>query len=63
MDRAEYFQRYLYKHLLYPHTYVRLTGEEALQKVRNTRCTLNQVRLNNRTKLTETENNNKLKDY
>jgi len=63
MDRAEYFQRYLYKHLLYPHTYVRLTGEEALQKVRNTRCTLNQVRLNNRTKLTETENNNKLKDH
>jgi len=43
MDRAEYFQRCLYEHLLCPHTYVRLTEEEALQKVRNTRCTLNQV--------------------
>jgi hypothetical protein len=56
MDRAEYFQRCLHEHLLCPRTYIRLTKEDALQKIRNTRCMLNQIRLNHRTKLTEAEN-------
>ena len=56
MDRAEYFQRCLHEHLLCPRTYVRPTKENALQKIRNTRCMLNQIRLNHRTKLTAAEN-------
>ena len=56
MDRAEYFQRCLHEHLLCPRTYIRLTKEDALQKIRNTRCMLNQIRLNHRTKLTAAEN-------
>jgi hypothetical protein len=56
MEREAYLSKCLNEHLLCPRTYVRLTKEEALEKLRKTRCNLNQVRLHHRTALTEAEN-------
>jgi hypothetical protein len=56
MERETYLSRFLYEHLLCPRTYIRLSEEEALQKIRNTRIKLNEVRLHHRNELTATEN-------
>jgi hypothetical protein len=56
MEREAYLSKCLNEHLLCPRTYVCLTKEEALEKLRKTRCNLNQVQLNHRTALTEAEN-------
>jgi len=56
MERETYLKKCLTEHLLCPRTYVRLTEEEALQKLRDTRCKLNQIRLNYRKNLTDAEN-------
>jgi len=56
MERETYLSKCLQEHLLCQRTYIRLTEEEALQKIRNTRINLNQVRLNHRKDLTDAEN-------
>jgi hypothetical protein len=56
MERETYLSRCLYEHLLCPRTYIRLSEEEALQKIRNTRIKLNEVRLHHRNELTAAEN-------
>jgi hypothetical protein len=56
MERETYLSRCLHEHLLCPRTYMQLSEEEALQKIRNTRIKLNDVRLNHRKELTAAKN-------
>jgi hypothetical protein len=56
MERETYLSKCLQLHLLCPRTFIRLTKEEALQKIRNTCINLNQIWLNHRKDLTDAEN-------